>query len=45
MVMQACRDRHIPVMLALGGGYADPIELTIEAQCGTYEVAKQVYAP
>ena len=43
MVIQACRDRHIPIMLALGGGYADPIEHTIEAQCGTYEVAKQVY--
>jgi acetoin utilization deacetylase AcuC-like enzyme len=44
MVLQACRDRHIPVMLALGGGYADPIEHTIAAQLNTYRVAKQIYA-
>lgn len=42
-VLQACKTRGIPVMLALGGGYADPIELTIEAQCNTYRVAKELY--
>lgn len=42
MVLEACRDRHIPVMLALGGGYARPIELTVQAQCNTYRVARQV---
>jgi hypothetical protein len=26
-------------MLALGGGYANPIEETIDAQCNLYEVA------
>jgi acetoin utilization deacetylase AcuC-like enzyme len=42
-VLQACKTRGIPVMLAMGGGYADPIELTIEAQCNTYRVAKELY--
>ncbi|MBU3742371.1 MAG: histone deacetylase [Candidatus Kapabacteria bacterium] len=39
MVLQACHDRHVPVMLALGGGYADPIDNTIQAQLNTYRVA------
>lgn len=44
MVLTACRDRHIPVMLALGGGYARPIELTVQAQCNTYRVAREVFS-
>jgi hypothetical protein len=30
-------------MMALGGGYADPIDHTINAQCNTYRVAKKVF--
>ena len=40
IVLQACHERHVPVMLALGGGYADPIDHTIQAQLNTYRVAK-----
>lgn len=42
-VLRACHDRGIPVMLALGGGYAVPIEDTIEAQCNTYRVVRSIF--
>lgn len=41
-VIETFRSRDIPVMLALGGGYANPIEETIDAQCNLYEVAMNV---
>ena len=40
-VLETFRSRDIPVMLALGGGYATPIEETIEAQCNLYAVAME----
>lgn len=40
-VIETFRSRDIPVMLALGGGYANPIEETINAQCNLYEVAME----
>jgi acetoin utilization deacetylase AcuC-like enzyme len=40
-VIETFRSRDIPVMLALGGGYATPIEETIEAQCNLYAVAME----
>ncbi|MEZ4402924.1 MAG: histone deacetylase [Kofleriaceae bacterium] len=38
-VLAHFRGRGVPVVLTLGGGYADPIEATIEAHLGTYRVA------
>lgn len=43
-VLQYAFDGKIPVSLALGGGYAKPIELTVEAYANTYRVAKRIYA-
>ena len=43
MVLSFCKSHNIPVMMALGGGYADPIEHTVNAQCNTYRVAKQLF--
>jgi acetoin utilization deacetylase AcuC-like enzyme len=43
MVLSFCKSHGIPVMMALGGGYADPIDHTINAQCNTYRVAKKVF--
>lgn len=43
LVLHSCKTNGIPVMLALGGGYAKPIELTIQAQCNTYRVAKHIF--
>jgi acetoin utilization deacetylase AcuC-like enzyme len=46
------RDEHVlgtmhhlgvPVALTLGGGYARPLEATIDAHVGTYEVARALY--
>lgn len=40
LVIDAARSRGIPIALTLGGGYADPIDATIEAHAGTYQVAR-----
>ena len=42
-VLSFAKSRKIPVSLALGGGYAKPIELSVEAYANTYRVAKRIY--
>lgn len=42
-VLQACKSRGIPVSMAIGGGYADPIEASVTAYINTYRVAREVY--
>jgi acetoin utilization deacetylase AcuC-like enzyme len=42
-VLRYARDHEIPVSLALGGGYADPIELSVQAYANTYRVVKKLY--
>jgi acetoin utilization deacetylase AcuC-like enzyme len=39
MVMEAAR---VPLVITLGGGYAEPIRLTAEAHAGTFLVARQM---
>jgi acetoin utilization deacetylase AcuC-like enzyme len=41
MVFARCRDRGIPFVVTLGGGYADPIRLTVEAAANTYRAARE----
>ena len=43
LVFEACRRAAIPVSIALGGGYAEPIELSVDAHVGTYRVARDVF--
>lgn len=43
IVLAACRPAGIPVSLALGGGYAKPIERTVAAHVGTYKVVKEIF--
>ena len=43
LVFTAARDRGIPVVLTLGGGYAKPIDASVAAHCGTYLEAKEVF--
>ncbi len=43
MVLNECKKRNIPVSIALGGGYAKPIELTVQCYAQTYEVVKEVF--
>ena len=42
-VLAFARARGIPISLALGGGYAKPIELSVRAYANTYRVAKRLY--
>jgi acetoin utilization deacetylase AcuC-like enzyme len=35
-VVEVCWSRAVPLVATLGGGYANPIELSIEASVGTY---------
>jgi acetoin utilization deacetylase AcuC-like enzyme len=44
MVLTAARDRGLPVVLTLGGGYGRPLEASVEAHCGTYREANAVFA-
>ena len=43
MVLAECLKRGIPVSMAIGGGYADPIEHSVRAYANTYRVAKELH--
>ncbi len=44
LVLEACRERAIPVVITIGGGYSDPIEPTVEAHANTFRMAAEVFA-
>lgn len=44
MVLQFCRQRLIPVSIAIGGGYADPITDSVEAYATTFRVARESFS-
>jgi acetoin utilization deacetylase AcuC-like enzyme len=43
MVLEACRTSGIPVVITLGGGYAEPIELTVAAHANTFRLAGSLF--
>ncbi len=43
LVLRACRALGAPVVLVLGGGYAEPIELTVDAHAATFLTAREWY--
>ncbi len=43
LVLEFCRRRAIPVSIAIGGGYADPITDTVNAYANTFRVAREVF--
>jgi acetoin utilization deacetylase AcuC-like enzyme len=43
MVFEACRTRGVPCVVTLGGGYSDPIELTVAAHAATFRTAAEVF--
>lgn len=43
LVLSECKKRSIAISLALGGGYAKPIQLTVEAHTQTYKIVKEVF--
>ena len=45
MVFEMCRRRGIPVSIAIGGGYAVPIEASVAAYANTFRIARQVLDP
>ena len=42
-VLQFCRDRELSVAIVAGGGYAKPIELTVDAYAETWKAARRVF--
>jgi acetoin utilization deacetylase AcuC-like enzyme len=42
MVLEAAWSRGLPAVLTLGGGYARPIDRSVEAHAGTYRAARDV---
>ncbi len=41
-VFTACRDASLPTVVTLGGGYSEPIELTVEAHATTFLSAREL---
>lgn len=44
-VFDLCWSRAVPVAVTLGGGYARPIDASVEATVGTWEELRRRYAP
>ncbi len=44
MVIGSCREHDVPCVITLGGGYSEPIELTVEAHANTFRTAARCYS-
>lgn len=44
LVFEEARRRRIPLAITLGGGYAEPIDATVEAHVNTFRTAASVWA-
>jgi acetoin utilization deacetylase AcuC-like enzyme len=44
LVLERCRQEKMPVIVTLGGGYAEDVERTAEAHANTFRVAAEVFA-
>ncbi len=43
MVLDGARARGVPVSIAIGGGYAQPIEASVEAYANTWRAAREAF--
>lgn len=43
LVIETARDAEIPLALTMGGGYARPIDLTVQAHVQTYRILKSLW--
>ncbi len=43
LVLQTCRDKNIPVVASMGGGYSSRIADIIEAHANTYRLAQNIF--
>jgi acetoin utilization deacetylase AcuC-like enzyme len=41
LLFEACREHDVPVVITLGGGYADPMARTVEAHANTFRTAAE----
>ncbi len=42
-VLQTCKDKNIPVMCSMGGGYSPDIKTIIEAHANTFRLAQAIF--
>lgn len=42
-VLQTCKDREIPVMCSMGGGYSPDIKTIVEAHANTFRLAQEIF--
>ncbi len=42
-VLRFCQDRQWPIAIVIGGGYAEPISLTVEAYANTFRQAAKIF--
>lgn len=43
IVLEACKNLHIPVQISMGGGYSADIRDIVDAHCNTYRLAHDLY--
>jgi acetoin utilization deacetylase AcuC-like enzyme len=43
LVFSALKQRKIPCVVAMGGGYSEDIKIIVEAHCNTFRLAKSLY--
>ncbi|WP_243473237.1 histone deacetylase family protein [Winogradskyella sp. MH6] len=42
-VLQICKDRNIPVMCSMGGGYSADIKIIVDAHANTFRLAQEIF--
>lgn len=43
MVLQACKDKNLPLQVSMGGGYSADIKDIVDAHCNTYRLAFDLF--
>lgn len=43
LVIQACKNRNLPVQISMGGGYSADIKEIVDAHCNTYRLAFDLF--
>nr|WP_199081609.1 histone deacetylase [Pedobacter sp. ASV19] len=44
MVLQFCKDHHLPVQVSMGGGYSPEIRHIVDAHCNTFRLAMDLFS-
>ncbi|MBB5440381.1 acetoin utilization deacetylase AcuC-like enzyme [Pedobacter sp. AK017] len=43
MVLQFCKDHHLPVQVSMGGGYSPAIKDIVDAHCSTFKIGLDIF--